>query len=186
MRFNLEGRHRRSIRLKGYDYSQTGVYFVTICAYKRECLFGEINNSVMSLNKFGQIVRDEWIKTKIIRSKIKLDEFMIMPNHFHGIIIIFDNDRRGTGQNNCRGTGHRAPTVEQFGKPTHNSIPTIIRSFKSVVTKRINQLRKIPDASVWQRNYYEHVIRHDDEFNRIREYIINNPLNWRDDENYTQ
>lgn len=78
MRFNLEGRHRRSIRLKGYDYSQTGVYFVTICTYRRECLFGEINNGVMSLNEFGEIVRDEWIKTEIIRSKIKLDACQII------------------------------------------------------------------------------------------------------------
>ena len=161
-------RNRRSIRLKGYDYAGAGAYFVTICAQNRECLYGEIMNGKMVLKDAGEIVADEWIKTGDIRDKIILDEWVVMPNHFHGILVI--DDRRGTAR--------RAPTVEQFGKPVSGSIPTIIRAFKSAVTKRINEMRKTPGVKIWQRNYYEHVIRNDNELNRIREYITNNPAQW--------
>ncbi|MCK8603108.1 transposase [Desulfoferrobacter suflitae] len=167
-----ERRSRRSIRLKGYDYAGAGAYFVTICAQNRECLFGKIVDGKMVLNDAGEIVADEWIKTGDIRDKIILDEWVVMPNHFHGILVI--DDRRGTAR--------RAPTVEQFGKPVSGSIPTIIRAFKSAVTKRINEMRKTPGVKIWQRNYYEHVIRNDNELNRIREYITNNPAQWETDQ----
>ena len=163
---------RKSIRLKGYDYSQTGAYFVTICAHNREILFGMVGNDKSQLNKFGQIVETEWLITAQIRENIELDEYAIMPNHFHGILLITDNGM---------GTALRAHTIEQFGKPVSGSLPTIIRSFKSTVTKQINQLRNTPGSSVWQRNYYEHIIRNEDGLNRIREYIINNPIQWQFD-----
>ncbi|MBI4211506.1 MAG: transposase, partial [Deltaproteobacteria bacterium] len=162
---------RRPIRLRDYDYSQNGAYFVTICTHKRECLFGEIVNGEMQLNDIGRVVVDEWLKTPQIRDEIDLDQWVIMPNHFHGIIVI-----------NRRGTLQRAPTHEQFGKPTSNSIPTIIRLFKSTVTKRINEFRNTPQQPVWQRNYYEHVIRNEDSLNQIREYIFNNPDQWEFDQ----
>jgi len=117
-------------------------------------------------------VRDEWNKTQQIRPEIELDQFIIMPNHFHGIVWIVDG----------RGTARRAPTgeptCEQFGKPVAGSIPTIVRAFKSAVTRQINLYRNTPGAPVWQRNYYERVIRNEAEMNAVREYIANNPQQW--------
>lgn len=163
-------KHRRSIRLNGYDYSQGGAYFVTICTYQREWLFGKITHGEMKLNNLGEIVRDEWLRTSEIRPNVILDEYVIMPNHLHGIIIIKNDGGRGTLQ--C------APTVERFGKPTRNSIPTIVRLLKSTTTKHINEFRKMLGFPVWQRNYYEHIIRNERDLNRIRKYIINNPSLW--------
>ena len=140
------------------------------------------------LNKFGELVKSEWHKTGIIRPNIVIDAFVIMPNHLHGILIINDEFCYG------RDTLQRVSTIgrkinennqiEQFGKPTKNSIPTIVRLFKSTTTKQINQIRQNHGIPVWQRNYYEHIIRNDNELNKIREYIINNPLTWQTDENY--
>lgn len=165
---NNQKHHRRSIRLKGYDYSQTGAYFITICTQNRKCLFGDIFNGEMILNKVGEIVKDEWLKTEQLRPNIRCGVFCIMPNHFHGIIVIADG----------RGTARRAPTMEQFGKPVSNSIPTIVRSFKSAVTKQINQWHNTPGQKIWQRNYYEHIIRNEKDYSRIYEYTQNNPLKW--------
>jgi len=167
---------RKSIRLKDYDYSQAGSYFVTICTNDKGCVLGEIINGEMHLNDIGRIVESEWMKTGKIRKNVILDSFVIMPNHLHGIIFIIEMD-------NGRGTVHRAPTTEQFAKPTSNSIPTIIRSFKATATKQINQLRNSPGNPVWQRNYFERVIRNEKELNRIREYINSNPYNWNEDNN---
>lgn len=158
--------YRRSIRLKGYDYSRAGSYFVTICTQNRECLFGEIKDGAMSLNNAGQIVAEEWMKSADIRNGIELDEFVVMPNHLHGIIVI------------CKGTARRAPTAEQFGAPVAGSLPTIIRSFKSAIAKRVNKMRQTPGAKLWQRNYYEHIIRNENELHGIRQYIVNNPSKW--------
>lgn len=145
-------------------------FFVTICSFNRAALFGEIENGKMLLNELGQIVDNEWLKTEKIRKNVKMDNYIIMPNHFHGII-------------NIRwGTARRAHTKEQFGKPVAGSLPTIIRSFKSAVTKRINEIRNTQGQHVWQRNYYEHIIRDEFDLYRIREYIISNALNWDKDE----
>ncbi len=175
MKYNAEIHHRRSIRLNDYDYSQAGAYFLTICTWNREHLFGEIDSGNMSLNEYGEIVKQEWLRTGIIRANVRTDYFIIMLNHFHGILMVSD-DRRGTLQ--------RAPTPEQFGKPVSNSIPTIVRLFKSTTTKQINQTRNSLGRAVWQRNYYEHIVRSEPELNKIREYIVNNPLNWETDENF--
>ena len=184
MKYNPEIHHRRSIRLKGYDYSQNGAYFITLCAQDRKPIFGKIVDGEMQLNQFGVIARDEWLKTAEMRKNIEMDEFSIMPNHMHGIIVI---DAR-------TGTVHRAPTnaptVEKFGKPTSNTIPTIIRGFKSAVTKQINTIQinagvyNLPER-IWQKNYYEHVIRNEASLNKIREYIMSNPLNWKEDDYYS-
>ena len=175
MVYDPQKHHRRSIRLKEYDYSRAGAYFVTICVQNGECLFGEIVDGIVRLNEFGQIVEDEWRQTGRNRINIKLDVYVVMPNHFHGILFI-----HGDGG----GTARRAPTVERFGKPVSGSVPTIVRSFKSAVTKRVNEIRHTPGGSVWQRNYYEHIIRDDDDLNRIRQYIADNPARWTDDENH--
>jgi REP element-mobilizing transposase RayT len=178
-KYNPEIHHRRSIRIPGYDYSQTGWYYATICTGHMERLFGDVVNGKMVLNEMGRIVETEWIKTTILRHNIKLDEYIIMPNHFHGIINIVEDVNR-------RGTERRAPTTEQFGKPVTNSIPTIIRSFKSAVTKKINEIRNTPGAILWRRNFYEHIIRDENDLNRIRQYIMNNPLKWADDDYFKE
>ncbi len=169
MTYDPKKHHRRSIRSKEYDYSQTGAYFITICAYNKECIFGEIIDGKMVLNELGKIAWNEWNKTALIRKNMKIDEYIVMPNHLHGVIIITDD---------CRGTLQRAPTFERFSKPVSNSMPTIIRLFKSTTTKQINKLRRTPGLPVWQRNYYEHIIRNEDELNQIREYTVNNLIKW--------
>jgi REP element-mobilizing transposase RayT len=156
--------HRRSIRLRGYDYSQAGAYFVTVCTHNRECLFGEIVDGDMRMNGAGTIIRDEWSRTADMRSNVELDAFVVMPNHFHAIVFLSDESRRGD-----------RPVAPTPMGPTPRSIGAIMAGFKSAATKRINEMRGTPGRPVWQRNYYEHVIRNDDEMNRAREYIINNP-----------
>ena len=201
MKYNPDKHHRRSVRLQGYDYAKPGAYFITICAHNRTCLFGKIVDGKMELNEFGMIVKNEWLRTSIIRPNIDIDEFVIMPNHLHGILIIVDN-------NHCRGVWPYAPTMPyapttpyapaseteitpSTNKPNQTSefkspsqtIGAIIRGFKSATTKQINVCRNSPGTPVWQRNYYEHIIRNDDELNRIRAYIKNNPVNWPQDKN---
>ena len=161
---------RKQLRLKHYNYSDPGMYFVTICVHNRECLFGDIVDGEMRLNEFGQIVCDEWLKTSDIRPNVELDYFIVMPNHFHGIVRIM-SDRRGVLQ--------YAPTSEKraFHSPSQ-TIGAIVRGFKSATTKYINQLRGAPGVPVWQRNYYEHVIRNENELFETRKYIQDNPLKW--------
>lgn len=170
--------HRRSLRLKGYDYTQVGAYFITICTQDRTCVFGEVVDGMMRLNACGAIVREEWLRSAVIRPYLRLvpEEFVVMPNHVHGIIWIVD----GVGARRRRAPTpeFRAPTAERFGKPVAGSIPTIVRGFKSAATKRINDRRGTPGATVWQRNYYEHIIRTEEALARIRDYILTNPLRW--------
>jgi len=167
----LTGHRRRSIRLAGYDYSRTGAYFVTVCTQNRACLFGDIAGGEMRLNVAGEIVRDEWLRTGSIRSNVVLDAFVVMPNHFHAVIFLTE----------CRRRGDRrvAPTA---AGPVPQSIGAIMAGSKSAAAKRINAMRNTPGLPVWQRNYYEHVIRNDSSLNRIREYIMANPVRWDDDE----
>ena len=161
------------IDLPEYDYTSAGWYFITICAHNRECVFGDVVDGKMILNDYGKIIEEEWLRTSKIRPNVDLDKYIIMPNHIHGIITVVD--RRGTLQ--------RAPTTtrEQFGKPISNSIPTIIRLFKSTTTKQINEIRQTSGKELWQRNYYEHIIRDERELNKVREYIMYNPLKWEED-----
>ncbi|MBI5815544.1 MAG: transposase [Nitrospinae bacterium] len=161
--------NRKSIRLKEFDYSTPGNYFITICSFYGMRLFGEILNNEMGLSPIGGIVKDEWLKTAHIRKNVKLDTFVVMPNHFHGILFIEDR---------CKGTARRARTEESFGRPTGNSIPTIVRSFKSAVTRRAREMLKSPEYVVWHRNYYEHIIRNNKSLNKIRQYIMDNSANW--------
>ncbi|MBN1619666.1 transposase [candidate division WOR-3 bacterium] len=172
MTYNPEMHHRRSIRLKGYDYSQNGAYFMTVCTHNRECLFGDIVDGGMVFNEYGQIVQDEWIKSPGIRREIELDEFIIMPNHLHGIIFI-ENPVGANGRSPLHRTNMGSKTLSSF-----------MAGFKSTVTKQINQIRNMPGTSVWQRNYWEHIIRDEQSLNNIKNYIINNPANWVKDENY--
>ena len=177
MTYDPEEHHRRSIRLKGYDYSQPGAYFVTVCTNKWKCLFGEIVGGTMVLNQLGQIVSGCWNEIPEHFPNVELDEFVTMPNHLHGIVVTANKNQLSA----CRGTACRAPTVESFGKPVAGSLSTIMRSFKSAVTKEINKMRGTPNLPIWQRNYYEHVLRNEDKLNRTREYVLNNPLQWQFD-----
>ena len=171
MQHNPEKHHRRSIRLKGYDYTNTGAYFITICTHQKVCLLGDIVNGEMQLNAYGRVVEFEWFKTAELRGNIVLDAFVIMPNHVHGTIII---TRRGVLQ---YAPTQYAPTQSDFRSPSQ-TIGAIVRGFKSAATKQINETRHMPGAPIWQRNYYEHIIRNEKELNQIRKYIINNPLQW--------
>lgn len=146
---------------------------MTICTQNRECLLGETVDGEIQLNVYGKVVQKEWLNTAAIRPYVYVDTFVIMPNHFHGILFIMDDGR---------GTTRRAPT-RIFGKPEIGSLPTIVRAFKSAVTKRINILRNTPGIPCWQRNYYEHVIRDEYDLNNTRQYILDNPANWETDEN---
>ena len=141
-------------------------------------MFGEVVAGKMRLNRYGGIVWEEWLKTETIRPNVITDAFVVMPNHVHGIIGIHDFASR-------RGMARHAPTtVRQFGKPVPNSLPTIIGSFKSAVTKHINQQGRSTGTSVWQRGYYEHIVRNEHALNHIRRYIEENPLRWYYDRFY--
>ncbi len=167
MQYRSEKHYRRSIRLKEYDYSHTGAYFVTICAYNGESLFGKIIDGKMQLNEFGWVINEEWLRSNNLRKEIELDEFVVMPNHLHGIVFITESNVGATG---------RSPLPKG---PKPKSIGAFIAGFKSAATKSINKIRATPGMPVWQRNYFEHIIRNEESLNRIREYILANPLTWR-------
>lgn len=177
MKYNPDIHHRRSIRLKGYDYSQAGVYFVTICTQNRECLFGDVVDGKVALSPYGQIVQEEWIKTAQIRDELVLDLFVVMPNHLHGIVFINNDEQSPVGAHG------RAPLRNNGSQRKPRSLGAFIAGFKSVAAKRINVLRETPAVPVWQRNYYERIIRNEDELIRTSEYILKNPACWEEDEN---
>ncbi len=166
MKYNPEKHNRRSIRLKNYDYSQYGVYFVPICTHNRECILGEIMNGEMKLNKYGQIIEAEWLRS----SEIELDFYQVMSNHFHAIVIIVDisADVRANG---------RSP-LQNHKRMKSKLLSSLMAGFKSSTTYKINKMRKTSGAPFWQGNYYEHIIGDEKELNQIREYIFNNPLGW--------
>ena len=180
---------RRSIRLKEYDYSTPWWYYVTICTFERKYLFGKIIKGKMVINEFGNIVKEELLKTKEIRNNVDLDYYVIMPNHLHSIIIINGrgelNSPKGLNStgNNEPGRIQYAPTNDKFNSPSQ-SLGAIIRGFKSVVTNRIRELTGDPELKIWQRNYYEHIIRNEIDLHSIRSYIELNPLKWELDEYY--
>ncbi len=162
---------RRSIRLPDYDYAQPGAYFITICTSRRRCLFGEIVDSEMRLNAIGRIVEEEWHRSGEIRREIILDAFVVMPNHIHGIINIgYVTTVGATGGSPLDGPG-----------PGRRSLGSFVAGFKAATTMRINAFRRTPRQPVWQRNYYEHIIREERDLDPIRDYILSNPANWSND-----
>ena len=235
MTYNSNIHHRRSIRLKGYDYSQAGLYFITICVQDRKCLFGKITGASpagaqMELNEFGSVAYEQWQKLPERFTNIELDVFQIMPNHMHGIIVLTDvgagftparddnafADEKITGanpariitntpdQNNPNNPGHDDAVVhddnliaDQIGAgaspaPTtakSKSVGDIVGAYKSLVANECLKIfkQKYPGemmGKLWQRNYYEHIIRDEQSYQRISDYIINNPLKWKDDKFY--
>jgi putative transposase len=178
MAFNPKKHNRRSIRLKGYDYTEPGAYFITICTSKREYLFGHIQDEKMHLNRYGEVVQFNWNNLPKSYSHVQLDEFIIMPDHIHGIIMLKDP------------VGAGLPTIESLTKnpykpaPTpqkRHGLPEIIRSLKTRSATRINQLRSTKGNPVWQRGYYERIVRDEQALFNIRKYIINNPSKWQKD-----
>jgi len=196
MTYNPAKHHRRSIRLKGYDYSQTGLYFITICCQDRICRFGHIENGEMMLNEYGQIAHNEWAKLPERFPNVELDVFQIMPNHTHGIIILTDipvgagftpaqdinttpaqdinttpaqdNMDNGTTMDNGA-TARVAPTVSD-----------IVGAYKSLVANECLKIFKMNNemmGKLWQRNYHEHIILTEQSYKKISEYMVNNPAN---------
>jgi putative transposase len=208
--------NRKSIRLKGYDYSKPGAYFITIVTQNRACLFGEIINGQMVLNDAGIMVDNEWVYLPNRFANLQLDEYIIMPNHFHAILEIVppvgatlvvarnaNNTRNDTHANNTRNDIHKndntATNIDKKGQPyqkgqpqgiaptaANNTLGDVVGAFQSIVTvkyicgvktKKWQQF----DKKLWQRNYWDHIVRNKMELNNIRQYIQNNPKNWRND-----
>ncbi len=169
MPYNSGKHHRCSVRLKEHDYSQSGAYFITICTYKRECLFGEIVDGEMQLNEFGGIVATCWNEVPRHFKNVQLDAFITMPNHVHGIVIITNDIDVGAGS--------PRPYNKNLLDVKH-TLGQIVVYFKYQWSKRINKIPDTPTTPLWQRNYYEHIIRNDETLNRIREYILTKPLSW--------
>ncbi len=177
MKYEGHKHHRRSLRLKGYDYSQSGGYFVAVVTLDRACLFGEIVNGTIRLNESGQMVERWWFELKHKFPTIETDEFVVMPNHFHGVVVIAVGAGLRVGPH-PEGT-HAALQGTHVGVP----LPAIVQWFKTMTTNEymrgIKRSRWVPLRSrLWQRNYYEHIIRDEESLSRIREYILNNPAQW--------
>ncbi|MBE7411049.1 MAG: hypothetical protein L6Q54_11020 [Leptospiraceae bacterium] len=176
MSYNPKIHKRRPIRLKGYDYSQAGLYFITICCKNKEYLFGNIANGEMVLNDAGKIANQFWMDIPNHFPNAKLHEYVVMPNHVHGIIELIEN--------------HHPPrpySQNQFQKMIPRSISSIVKGYKIGVTKwfRNASMDDFPiERAIWQRNYYEHIIRNEQLYWTISKYIKNNPANWHDDEYY--
>jgi putative transposase len=166
MGFDADKHHRRSTRLQGYDYSGSGVYFITICAYQRQHLFGQVRDGVMELNSIGQIVAEEWQMSAQIRQEVTLGNWVVMPNHFHGIVIL---DRT-----------HSSESLEEINRSEHprmrpRSLSSLIAGFKSSVTRRTGEAR------IWHRNYHDYIVRDNQAWDAINTYIIRNPIVWQND-----
>ena len=182
MQKNYTGGGRRSIRLKGYDYSQEGAYFVTICVQNKECLFGEVVDGQMCLNDAGRMVQKWWKELDNKFLNFELNTFVVMPNHFHAIVVI-----KNVGADLCV-----CPDEHVFnencvpGEHIDSPLPKIIQWFKTMTTNEYIcgvRLKKFPPFKkrIWQRNYYEHIIRNEESFKKIQEYILHNPENWKND-----
>jgi len=163
---------RKSNRLQGYDYSLPGAYFVTLVTQERRLLFGVQDGDNIILNKVGQIAKEELLITVKMRKELRLDQFIVMPNHLHAILF---KDQLGASQD-----GLQSEVVEAHGRaPLHRkprSLGAIVAANKAASTRRIRELKNDPELQVWQRNYYDHIVRDQNDLEKIREYILYNPL----------
>ncbi len=156
MKFDPKIHHRRSIRLKDYDYSQPNAYFVTVDTFAKEQFLGEITNGIMHVSAAGKILQYVWLDLPLHYPNVLLDALGIMPDHFHAIIQL----------------------IQVSGNDKPASLSEVVRALKTFSAKRINMLRKTPGQPVWQRNYYEHIIRDENEWQQIKAYIDDNPRQW--------
>ena len=201
-RYNQNIHHRRSIRLKGYDYSQAGLYFITICTQNCECLFGNIKNRKMILNDAGQMIKTQWLELSNRFKNIELHEYVVMPNHFHAILqivgatLVVAQNKNGDKNINKNITQNINIDKIRKGQPqgiaptgivtVNKTVGDMVGAFQSIVT--VEYIRGVKnhnwqpfDGKLWQRNYWEHVIRNENEYNRISQYIIDNPAKWKND-----
>ena len=201
-KYNPNIHHRKSIRLKGYDYSQAGLYFVTISIQNRACLLGHITNGEMILNDAGRMVENEWLNLKTRFPNIELHEYVVMPNHFHGILeivgaalVVAQNDTVAPVRVSLVDTQNDDDTEKgqpQGISPTAGkTVGDMMDAFKSITTveyiRGVKNLGWKPfDGKLWQRNYYEHIIRNEKSYETISEYILNNPAKWQDDKFYNE
>ncbi len=181
--YDPEFHHRRSIRLKGYDYTQPGAYFVTLIVQNRRELFEEIVDGHITLSEIGNLVRATWLKLPASHP-IRLDEWGIMPEHLHGIIWIMGEGRGEAFGNESFETSatlkpNASPQRPRGTQP--RSLNAIIQNFKSISTRKINAALKTPGENIWQRDYFERIIRDERELNAIRQYIRDNPRRWEQD-----
>jgi REP element-mobilizing transposase RayT len=188
VRYDPERHQRRSIRLRGYDYARAGGYFVTVCTHQRACLFGAISDGQMRLNAVGQVATQCWRAIPDHFPDVRCDEFVVMPNHIHGILWIVTPNPSGVVVVVVVGANHYSPLRPPQCPPqpgpsnqapprgTSKTIGSVVRGFKIGVTlwMRGNDF----DGPVWQRGYYEHIIRKEESLNRIRQYILDNPARW--------
>jgi putative transposase len=184
MKYDPDRHHRRSIRLRDYDYSQAGAYFVTICTQNRAYLFGAVMDGEMQLNNAGEIAKAVWNRLPATFPSVRVDAFVVMPNHIHGIVTV-------GAQFIAPGTIPPPPVGAQFIVPSNpgvmkegamNHAPTlgnIVRMYKAASARLIRQAG-IPEFA-WQRNYYEHIVRNDESLDRIRQYVLENPTRWEFD-----
>lgn len=188
--YNPNIHHRRSIRLKGHDYAQAGLYFITICCENRICRFGNIENGEMILNEYGIIAHHEWVKLSERFPNFELDAFQIMPNHIHGIIVLNNvGATLAVAQNDTRLAVAQNDGVAPIDDIRTGASPAptlfdVVGAYKSLVANgclEIYKSRNETMGKLWQRNYYEHIIRDEQSYQNISNYIINNPVNWNKD-----
>lgn len=200
--YNPHRHHRRSIRLQGYDYSREGLYFITICCQDRAHLFGEVQNKEMLLNTFGKIALEEWLNTGIVRNNVIVHESVVMPNHLHGIVEITHKE----GENEIGAfkspshtigaiiRGYKIATIKKIKDSIRGSKDSKEDSSKgdckgelrfAPTAPTVEKIKSL-DFKIWQRNYYEHIIRNEQSYHRISEYIINNPAKWENDKFYNR
>ncbi|MDF1580358.1 MAG: hypothetical protein P1P74_06210 [Desulfuromonadales bacterium] len=185
MAYNPDIHHRRSIRLRDFDYSGGGAYFVTLCVHGRECLFGEVADGEMRLSDAGRMVTTVWDSLPHRYPGLGIDVCVVMPNHLHGIVIINDPVRAIHELPGCESVNPvRAIHELPLRSRRTMTLPKVVGFLKMNTAKQINQMRDTPGTPVWQRNYYERVIRSEREWNAIRQYIADNPAKWADDENH--
>jgi len=177
--YDPQKHHRCSIRLKGYDYTQPGAYFVTLVAWGRACLFGEIDGETMRLNPVGEVVQHAWLRLPSF-FPIRLDAYVVMPNHFHGIICMGEASAAWALPGKQIIPADASPQPPPKGTEP-GSLGAIIQNFKSTSTRRANQINASPGLPLWQRNYFERVIRDEAEMGRIIAYIHANPSRWQED-----
>ncbi len=179
-----------SARLSSRDYAANGYYFITICTHNRECGLGKIVNGRMLLSETGEIVLREWNKSFEIRRELYCDCFVIMPNHIHAVVVIDKNDHddntvethsRASLQNTGRASLRQNDPKSGVALLRPRSVSSFVAGFKSSATKQINEYRHTPGMPVWQPRFHDHIIRNENELNRIRQYILHNPAKWPED-----
>lgn len=178
-RYDPDRHHRRSVRLNEYDYTRSGRYLVTICSHDREHLFGDVTGGRMILNSFGDIVAQEWLRTATVRAYVELDEWIVMPNHMHGIVVLITY-RVGPTRRVAHPARDGTRTAARRG-PAAGSLGAIVGQFKSAAARRINVLRESPGVPMWQRSFHDRIVRDPAALQRIRGYIRANPAAWAED-----